>query len=262
MFDFHQIRPHQDSRAMIATRILSISTLVLLLGAFAPSVFSAVDGEAAEKKRDAEARPSLGGEGIVDPHAEEHERLLKDGEENLKEIQRLLDEIKGNLAQKNTGKATQAKQREAVERMNKLVTDLAKGCSKCASGGGGSSGEKKPGSPQSKSGKKPGGEKQKQMSRKQREKMQAQQQRSESGKKEKQDGQTENDRSDTGDPPEAVAGSLPDHLRKLHERWGVLPPRMVEEMMSSGGKEIPAEYRMIYSRYLKRIGEYHERRGR
>src|SRR4029450_1508061 len=66
-------------------------------------------------------------------HEDYHRRVVKEGEENLKEIQRLLDEIEKNLAQKKTDPATQAKQKQVVERMNKLIEEIGKQCSQCSS---------------------------------------------------------------------------------------------------------------------------------
>ena len=66
----------------------------------------------------------------------------------------------------------------------------------------------------------------------------------------------ENDRVKDANPPEAKVGSLQDHLKAL-ERWGVLPQKLSEEMLSSSGKEAPAEYREIISKYYKRMNEFY-----
>src|SRR5688572_1691788 len=77
-----------------------------------------------EKEDDArKPRPQLDrGEG--EGHEDYHRRVVKEGEENLKEIQRLLDEIEKNLAQKKTDPATQQKQKQVVERMNQLIEEI------------------------------------------------------------------------------------------------------------------------------------------
>ena len=114
--------------------------------------------------------------------------------------------------------------------------------------------------------------------RQQREKMQAQQMQGE--KKEQQQQQTpekqETGKQETGEkeqndelgennqrrdmtPEEVRAAALKERLGKL-ERWGVLPPRVTEEMLSTSGKEAPAEYRDIVSRYYKRMTKFYNRR--
>jgi hypothetical protein len=93
---------------------------------------------------------------------------------------------------------------------------------------------------------------------KEKERLQAQQQKPEpQGKKEQRDGKVENDRVKDARPPEATVGSLQDQLREL-QKWGVLPPKMSEEMLNSSGKEAPAEYKEIISRYYKRMTEFYD----
>jgi uncharacterized FlaG/YvyC family protein len=59
-------------------------------------------------------------------HEEYHQRLAKEAEENLKEINRLLEEIQKNLGDKQTGAATQDRQKRVVERLQELVRELEK----------------------------------------------------------------------------------------------------------------------------------------
>lgn len=215
-----------------------------------------IDGEKAKEREEA-ARPALGGE---DEHAAEHERLIRTGQENLNEIQRLLDEAQNGLRGQNTGASTQDKQAKAVEKMNLLIKELGKGCKQCSSGGSG--GKAKPGGQKKNEQKgKQQGQKEQQSARQKQQKMQAQQQKPQSSEKEKKDGETENDRTDPAGAPDNRFGTIGDGLHKF-ERWGVLPPKMVEEMLSSSGKEAPPEYREIISRYYKRIIDSYQRRSR
>ena len=75
---------------------------------------------------DEKAKAELDGGGH-DPSRPEHENLLDAGEKNLKEINRLLKEIQDQLANKQTGAATQAKQSDAVKKLEQLIKDLGKG---------------------------------------------------------------------------------------------------------------------------------------
>ena len=238
--------------------LTALSVLVLSQG----TARAEIDGEKAKKKDEA-ARPQLSGEdvqGSEDAHAKEHDRLIRTGQENLKEIQRLLDEAQDGLRGQKTGAATQKRQAEAVEKMNLLIKELGKGCKQCASGGSGSP-SKKPGGSQKKKGQGKEQQKQKQIARQKQQKMQAKQQKPSPSEKEKKDGDTENNRTDRTDVPDNRYGEIGDGLHKF-ERWGVLPPKMVEEMLSSSGKEAPPEYREIISRYYKRIIDSYQRRGR
>jgi hypothetical protein len=83
--------------------------------------------------------------------------------------------------------------------------------------------------------------------------MQAQQMKEDS-EKEKKDGRAENERVADRKPPEAKSGKLTDELRE-RARWGLLPPKLAEEMLLSTGKEAPPEYREIISRYYRRMTE-------
>ena len=95
-----------------------------------------------------------------------------------------------------------------------------------------------------------------------RERLQAQQQKPEpQGKKEEKNGKVENDRVKDANPPDATAGSLHDQLLEL-QKWGVLPPKLAEEMLFSSGKEAPAEYREIISKYYKRMTEVYSQQRR
>jgi hypothetical protein len=78
-------------------------------------------------------------------------------------------------------------------------------------------------------------------------------------KKEPKDpGKVENDRTDQAKmPPPSKTATLAEKAETL-ERWGLLPKRIVEQMRSSNGKEFPAEYREIITRYYERLSQLHE----
>jgi hypothetical protein len=76
------------------------------------------------------------------------------------------------------------------------------------------------------------------------------------GEKEKKGGQVENDRTDEAEPPPSKVLALKAELLEL-ERWGLLPPKVTEEMLSASGKEAPAEYREIISRYYRRMNRFY-----
>jgi hypothetical protein len=218
---------------------------------FASALPAEIDPHKGEGEDAKKARPELDrGEG--EGHEEYHRRLAMEGEETLKEINRLLDEIQKNLAGKKTDAATQAKQKAAVERMDELIKALSKGCSQCnSSGSSGSKEQQASESPQKSQDEKQQSEEERR--RKEREKMQAQQMKPES-EKEKKDGRAENERVADRKPPEAKSGKLTDQLRE-RARWGLLPPKLAEEMLLSTGKEAPPEYREIISRYYRRMTE-------
>ncbi|MBI4602433.1 MAG: hypothetical protein HY721_10790 [Planctomycetes bacterium] len=100
-------------------------------------------------------------------------------------------------------------------------------------------------------------EKQGEKEKRENQKLQAKQQKPEQEKlseKEKKGGKVDNDRVEDGEVPEAKTGTLSDLAREA-KRWGLLPPKVVEVMLFSTGKEAPPEYREIISRYYKRMME-------
>lgn len=115
-----------NAKRYTSTAILVAGMLLLPLPLRADLDRDKQDSE--KKAAEEEAKPELDkGPREGENHKEYHERLIKEGEENLKEIQRLLKEIQNNLAGKQTGAATQAKQREVVEQLKKLIEKLDKG---------------------------------------------------------------------------------------------------------------------------------------
>ncbi|HVR74275.1 MAG TPA: hypothetical protein VMT52_08085 [Planctomycetota bacterium] len=199
-----------------------------------------------------------------DAHEKFHHNLAEEGKKNLEEIQRLLDEVQKGLAQKETGSGTQAKQKQVVERLEKLIKELDKSCSSCSSSS--SSSDKK--QQQSSARKKQSAsEKQKAEDEKEgkkkdsreNQKLQANQQKPEQKKdKDSDSGKVENDRTEDGPPPDGKAGQLADQIREAR-RWGILPPKIAEAMLFSSGKEAPHEYKEIISRYYKRLNEIQSR---
>jgi small-conductance mechanosensitive channel len=220
------------------------------------------DGKDSNGKRgDAERKlvPALDKEGGAEG-ARRLEDVVKEGEKNLAEIQKLLDEIQGQLSRMDTSDATQTKQREAAEKMTQLLETLEKECQKCS--GSSSSSRQPKDSSQSgeKKGEKPEGQKKEKEEPREGEKSKVEKQESDAEKK---DGKTENRRAEDQAMPESKAGALRSDLLEASKRWGLLPPKLREEMLLSTDKEFPREYLEIISRYYKRLGEQYEKsRGR
>ena len=232
---------------------IPLCSLVLPLGLLA-EIDPRKDSDGEAKKPRAELDK---GEG--EGHEDYHRRVVKEGEENLKEIQRLLDEIEKNLAQKKTDPATQAKQKQVVERMNKLIEEIGKQCSECSSSSSSSSSKKDQASQKQKesSSKKQKAEDEEESKKKSaEEKMQAQREKPESEKESK--GKVDNDRVQDDVPPDAKVGALREELRE-RARWGLLPPKLAEEMLLSTGKDLPPEYREFISKYYKRMNDQYRR---
>jgi len=68
-----------------------------------------------------------GGEQAREDHEKLHQDLAKEGKANLQEIARLMKKIQNNLAQKETGMATQTEQGEVVKKIQELIEKLEKG---------------------------------------------------------------------------------------------------------------------------------------
>jgi len=69
-------------------------------------------------------------------------------------------------------------------------------------------------------------------------------------------GRVENDQVKDAKPPEAKAGTLKEILEAA-QRWGLLPPKLRDEVLFSSGKEAPREYLQIISKYYQRMSEYY-----
>jgi len=67
------------------------------------------------------------GEKARKEHEKLHQDLAREGKANLQEIARLMKMIQNNLAQKQTGQATQTEQKEVVIKIQKLIEKLEKG---------------------------------------------------------------------------------------------------------------------------------------
>lgn len=90
----------------------------------APTLLRAeLDKDEKEKKAADAAKAGLGD----DKHGELHDSLIEEGEKTLEEINKLLEQIQNDLGSQQTGEATQGKQKQVVERLEKLIKDLDKG---------------------------------------------------------------------------------------------------------------------------------------
>ena len=240
----------------------SILSVTFLIGVFSWSFLAAdFDGEKENEKARKAMKPELKGGGDDEDHMDYHRRVVKEGEENLKEINRLLEEVQTNLAQKQTGSGTQERQKQVIERLDKLIKELGKSCSQCSSSSSSSSSKSKKDqtsmSQKQKQNQRQRAEDEKAKARAEQKKMQAAQQKpEEKSEKEQKNGKVENDRTEPGPPPESKVGTLFDQLRE-QARWGLLPPKLAEEVLFSSGKEAPTEYRQIIYRYYKRMSDYY-----
>jgi len=205
-----------------------------------------LDKEEIKKKANAEAEPSLG-----DPNdGDFHKTLAKKGEENLREINRLLEDVQNNLANKKTGGDTQKKQQQATQRLEQLIEELAKAAAQMS----GSSGaqqqqqQQQPGQPDA------------QQPRQNQKQQRADRMQQKKSQQEQNDQQNRNDQRREGvPPPEGNAKSLTDRVGKAR-KWGILPPKFTEALFASD-QDAPAEYREILSRFYKRMNESYERHG-
>lgn len=107
--------------SMLRAQVLGLSLLGACL--WTSPVRADLDKEEKDAKEAKEARPALG----EDEHEELHHKIAEEGRKNLEEIDRLLKEIQGSLGSKDTSPATQGRQKEVVERLNKLIAELEKG---------------------------------------------------------------------------------------------------------------------------------------
>ena len=236
----------------------------LVLVAICPAKLGAEvdkDREVEKKEIEKKARPELDDRG----HEEFHRRQIEEGEGNLKEIQRLLDEIQNGLSAKETGEGTQTRQKEVVKRLDELIKGFSKPCGKCQSSGskktskspGGSSQDRQKGKQQSASSESP----QEAEARKRQNQLDAQRLEEQKAKDANGTGKVPNNQVADDKPPDNRGGPLVQRFRKA-ARWGLLPPKLREEMLSTGGKEAPAEYQSIIERYYKRLSDYYDHRRR
>jgi hypothetical protein len=123
-------------------RAASLLAACFVLGSVSRVVAAGVDvdrkglpprAEGEREKLEKGAKPELDHEDSdeVGEHRDQHAKLVKEGEENLKEIRRLLDEIQKELAGRKTDAGLQARQREAVQKMEELVRKLVEQSEKC-----------------------------------------------------------------------------------------------------------------------------------
>lgn len=192
-------------------------------------------------------------------HMKLHRQLEAEGEKNLKEIARLMEKIRNDLSQKQTGDATQGSQKEVVKKIEDLIDKINKGCGKSGcQNSGGSSGQSQGQQSLSKqqSQKKSGSDQKRQENEKQSVNPD---QKKEPCKEDKQksNGKVPNTKREPGKLPDSKTATLAEKAEVL-EKWGFLPPKLVEQMRSSSGKEYPAEYKDIISRYYERLSRLYE----
>jgi hypothetical protein len=276
--------------------------VLFLLGLVATSPVSAdVDREKKDAEDlEVEPRPELddgagldGGNGARG-HASESD-ILAEGKKNLEDIRRLLDEVQDQLSKRDTGSSTQGKQGEAVQKMSKLIEDLLEAAQQGGQGGSGSdqNSSQKPGSksgsskgqqqgkgqnPQDKQGKARGSQQQVSGGRPEGSGSGEEPQGSEEkpgsepqgsgegdprpdGSKERNDRDVGNDRVADGAVDPTGAGKTIAELKKSRQ-WGLLPPKIRDEMISASSKEPPREYREVIERYYKRISDHYSKKRR
>jgi len=98
-----------------------LTAFVLLVGSW--TVRAELDKDDLEKAPDIKTSEDP----EADPHEKLHDKIRSDGEANMKEILRLMDEIQNDLAGKKTGAATQDKQRKTIKKIEELIDKLGKG---------------------------------------------------------------------------------------------------------------------------------------
>ena len=253
--------------------VLSIAALV---AASSSVTFAEVEKEKVDAKDQEQAKPELDGAGS-DGFQQD---VLDEGRKNLEEIQRLLDEVQNDLSNQQTGQGTQSKQQSAVKKMTSLIDKLVKACQQGQPSGEGG-GKPQPTSGQQPKdgsegqGQKPGSKRQQQnqlSSEKQKggqkEKGQGEPKDQQQGGSKPEDQETDspgkvpnNAKADGSAPESGKANPLVDKLRKS-KRWGTLPDKIREQMLSAGSKEAPSEYRDIIERYYRRISEFYDKKNR
>jgi hypothetical protein len=217
------------------------------------------------KKSDEKPAPEMGEPGkggrVTTPEEHEalHKKLAAESEANLKEIQKLMEKVQQNLSQKQTGDSTQNDQREVVKRLQELIDKVGKGCSSCSSSQESQSQSQGQESEKDKQAKKKqgGSEKERKENEKQLAKPDQKDQKNGGKRDPKDNGKVENDRKELGKLPPAKSATLAEKADIL-QRWGLLPKRVVEQMRNSNGKEYPAEYRQIISRYYEKLSQLYE----
>ncbi len=86
--------------------------------------------EKLEPAGDNKAREDAGKPGkrlSLEEHEALHQKLAQEGEANLKEIARLMEKIRNDLSEKQTGAGTQTDQKETVRKLQELIDKRGKG---------------------------------------------------------------------------------------------------------------------------------------
>ena len=229
-------------RAIRITCVGAVLTLTALL--LTPGLVTAdLDKEDLEKKEE-EAKP------VLDQGEDLQQKVAKKGVENLAEINRLLDEVKNDLANKNTGSGTQDKQRKAINQLEDLIQEIARMSQQSPSSGSGASGQQ-------------GNQPQPSQGQQQKEREQQEQQKTDEMQRQRE--QEQNDQLNRNDqrretlPPNDKTRLTPLERVRMASRWGMLPSKMTEAL-SASEKEAPAQYRAVVDRYYKKLGDYHDKR--
>jgi hypothetical protein len=238
--------------------------ILATLGIFGSAHLLAEIDKSKQAEKEGQPEPEMGGPGgkgkefTSSDHEKYHRKLAEESQANLKKISELMDKVRGRLAQKQTGDATQGDQREVVKELQDLIDKVGK-CQACGSSGQGQS--------QSKEQKEQQGKKKQTGSEKQREENERQElakqreQKGEKGKDPKDNGKVQNDQRRLAKLPPQNPNATPAEQAEILQRWGLLPKKVVEQMRNSSGKEYPAEYREIISRYYRKLYDLYEEKG-
>ncbi len=254
-------------------------TVVRLLSVFLGAAFFGsarlgaleIDKTRADEKAE-QPKPELGGQ---DDHDAVHDKLHQDSKANLKEIIRLMEKVRGDLSKNKTGEPVQSDQKEVVRKIDELIDKINQSCENgggaCDKDSGQSQGQDQKNSRRKKQ---TGADSQRQESEKQKTVQQNQKQGQKKSQQKEQGGEEQKKQTKPGGEPrdpgkvpnnEVADGKLPPassttlaEKAAFLDRWGLLPKKIVEQMRDSTGKEYPAEYREIISRYYEKLSELYE----
>jgi len=109
---------------LLARLVLSIGLVALAIDGVAADVVGDVDKDTDEAVKGKKGKAAVK-EG--ESHDDVHRRLEKESKATLKEITRLMEKVRGSLADKKTGAATQEKQQAVVKKLEELIDALGKG---------------------------------------------------------------------------------------------------------------------------------------
>ena len=111
----------------------SLLTALALLGLGLGALHADIDprrkeaqGDAGDRKGDKKEESEKKQVG-ADEHEAIHKKLAEEGEANLKEIAKLMEKIRNDLSQKQTGERTQTDQKEVIRKIDELIEKAGKG---------------------------------------------------------------------------------------------------------------------------------------